>query len=183
MLTFSQPISRGNAVARGLVAAALGVTFVVWPGITIGTVVALFAISVFADAVVSAARAFGDGRRAEDRWLLGLRSLIDVAAGVVALAYPGATAGVMTVIIGIFAISIGVNELAGSRTLRRLGAGGTGWLVVSGVLAVVTGIALVVWPGIGAVTLAVVFGIYLALSGLTLLVSAAVTPSGEPVVA
>ncbi len=36
---------------------------------------------------------------------------------------------------------------------------------------------------IGAVTLAVVFGLNLALSGLTLLVSAAVTPSGKPVVA
>ena len=183
MLTFSQPISRGNAAVRGLLATALGAALVVWPGITIGTVIALFAISVFADAVVSGVRAFGNGRRTEDRWLLGLRAAIDVVAGVVAIAYPGATAGVMTVIIGIFAIAIGVNELAGSRTLRRLGASGTGWLVLSGVLAIMTGVALVVWPGIGAVTLAVVFGVYLALSGLTLLVSAAVTPSGEPVVA
>ena len=67
MLSFSQPISRGNAAVRGLLAAALGVTLVVWPGITIGTVVALFAVSVFADAVVAGARAFGDGRRTEDR--------------------------------------------------------------------------------------------------------------------
>ena len=183
MLSFSQPISRGNAAVRGLLAAALGVTLIVWPGITIGTVVALFAISVFADAVFAGARAFGDGRRTEDRRLLGLRAVIDVAAGVVALAYPGATASVMTVLIGLFALAVGVNELAGSRTLRRLGASGTGWLVASGALAVLTGLALIIWPGIGAVTLAVVFGAYLALSGLTLVISAAVTPSGKPVVA
>jgi uncharacterized membrane protein HdeD (DUF308 family) len=183
MLSFSQPISRGNAAVRGLIAAALGATLIVWPGITIGTVVALFAISAFADAVLSGARAFGNGRRTEDRWLLGIRALIDVAAGVVAIAHPHATAGVMTVVIGLFALAIGINELAGSRKLRQLGASGTGWLTLSGVLAVLTGVALVVWPGIGAVTLAVVFGIYLALSGLALLVSAAVTPSGKPVVA
>jgi uncharacterized membrane protein HdeD (DUF308 family) len=183
MLSFSQPISRGNAALRGLLATALGTTLVVWPGITLGTVIALFAIAVFADGAVSAYRAFGDGRRAEDRMQLGLRALIDVIAGVVAIAYPGATVSVMTVIVGIFAIATGVNELSGSRLLRNLGASGTGWLVVSGVLAVMTGVALVVWPGIGAVTLAVVFGIYLALSGLVLLVSAAVTPSGKPVVA
>jgi uncharacterized membrane protein HdeD (DUF308 family) len=183
MLSFSQPISRGNAALRGLLATAIGTTLVVWPGITIGTVIALFAIAVFADGAVSAYRAFGDGRRAEDRMQLGLRALIDVIAGVVAIAYPGATASIMTVIVGVFAIATGVNELSGSRLLRNLGASGTGWLVVSGVLAVMTGVALVVWPGIGAVTLAVVFGIYLALSGLVLLVSAAVTPSGKPVVA
>jgi uncharacterized membrane protein HdeD (DUF308 family) len=183
MLSFSQPISRGNAAVRGLLAAALGATLIVWPGITIGTVVVLFAVSVFADAIVSSARAFGDGRRAEDRWLLGLRAVIDITAGVVALAHPSATLGAMTVVIGLFALAIGITELSGSRTLRRLGASGTGWLVASGVLSVLTGLALVVWPSIGAVTLAVVFGAYLALSGLTLLISAAVTPSGEPVVA
>ena len=183
MLSFSQPISRGNAALRGLLATAIGTTLVVWPGITLGTVIALFAIAVFADGAVSAYRAFGDGRRAEDRMQLGLRALIDVIAGVVAIAYPSATVSIMTVIVGIFAIATGVNELSGSRLLRNLGASGTGWLVVSGVLAVMTGVALVVWPGIGAVTLAVVFGIYLALSGLALLVSAAVTPAGKAVVA
>jgi len=183
MLTFSQPISRGNAALRGLLATAIGTTLVVWPGIALGTVIALFAIAVFGDAAVSAYRAFGDGRRAEDRTQLGLRALIEVIAGVVAIAYPGATVSVMTVIIGVSAIAIGVNELTGSRMLRNLGASGTGWLVVSGALAVMTGVALVVWPGIGAVTLAVVFGLYLAFSGLALLVSAALTPSGKPVVA
>jgi uncharacterized membrane protein HdeD (DUF308 family) len=183
MLSFAQPISRGNAALRGLLAAALGTTLAVWPGITIGTVVALFAIAVFADGALSAYRAFGDGRRAEDRWQLGLRALIDLIAGVVAIAYPGPTASIMTVIIGIFTIAFGANELFGSRVLRNLGASGTGWLVASGVLAVMTGVALVVWPGIGAVTLAVVFGLYLAASGVVLLISAAVTPKGEPVVA
>jgi uncharacterized membrane protein HdeD (DUF308 family) len=154
---------------------------VVWPGITIGTVIALFAIFSFTDAIVSAARLFTAGRSTEDRVLLGLRAVIEVAAGVVAIAYPGATAAVITVVIGIFALASGVNELAGSRTLSRLGMSGTGWLVVDGWLAILTGVLLIVWPSIGAVTLATVFGIYLAVSGVMLLISAAVTPRNETV--
>ena len=42
-----------------------------------------------------------------------------------------------------------------------------------------TGVTLVVWPGIGAVTLAIVFGIYLAVYGVLLLVAAAMTPRGQ----
>jgi len=49
-------------------------------------------------------------------------------------------------------------------------------------LAVLAGIALVVWPGIGAVTLAVVFGAYLAVAGVMLMIEAARTPSGATVV-
>jgi uncharacterized membrane protein HdeD (DUF308 family) len=181
MLKFTQPLSRGNAALRGVVAAAVGVGLIAWPSITLGAVTSLFAIFAFADAIASGVRAFGSGRTAGDRVLLAMRSAIGFAAGVVAVAYPGATVGAMTVIIGIYAIATGVNELMASSRLSRLGLGGTGWLVLDGVLAVITGIVLVVWPGIGAVTLAIVFGIYLAASGLTLLVSAAVTPRGESV--
>ena len=37
------------------------------------------------------------------------------------------------------------------------------------------------WPGIGAVTLALLFGAYLVVYGITLDVAAAMTPRGEPV--
>jgi uncharacterized membrane protein HdeD (DUF308 family) len=181
MLSFTRSVSRGNAALRGLLAAGLGAALMVWPSITIGTVVVLFAIYAFADAVVSIVQMFRDGQSTEDRLLLGLRSLIEIAAGVVAIAYPEATAGAITVVIGLYAIFVGVTELSGSRKLSRLGVDGSGWIAVSGALSLVTGIALVVWPSIGAVTLALVFGVYLALAGVLLLISAAVTPRGETV--
>jgi uncharacterized membrane protein HdeD (DUF308 family) len=161
--------SRGETAVRGLLAIVLGAVLMVWPGITIGVVIALFAIFVFADAIVSAVRMFGDGLDTGDRVLLGLRSVIEIGAGIVAIAYPGATASVMTVVIGVYAITLGITELSVSR--------GSGWLAVSGVLSTLTGLALVVWPDIGAVTLALVFGAYLAIAGVTLLVSAVATPS------
>ena len=51
--------------------------------------------------------------------------------------------------------------------------GRSGWLGVAGLLTVATGVALIAAPGIGAVSLALIFGIYLLAYGITLLVSAA----------
>jgi uncharacterized membrane protein HdeD (DUF308 family) len=181
MLSFTRSVSRGNAALRGLLAAVLGTVLMVWPSITIGTVVVLFAVYAFTDAVVSIVQMFRDGQSAGDRVLLGLRSLAEIAAGVIAIAYPEATAGAITVVIGVYAMFVGFTELSGSHKLSRLGVDGSGWLAVSGALALVTGIALVIWPGIGAVTLALVFGAYLAIAGIVLLISAAVTPRGETV--
>ena len=94
-------------------------------------------------------------------------ALIDVAAGLVAVVYPGITAEVLAIVVGIWAIFGGSVELAGERTGR------SGWLAVGGLLTIAVGVVLIVWPSIGAVSLALVFGIYLLAYGITLLVSGA----------
>jgi uncharacterized membrane protein HdeD (DUF308 family) len=181
MLDFTAPLSRSHATVRGIIALALGVVFLIWPDITIGTAVVLFAVFCFVDAVVALARLFSADKTAGDRILQVLRTLIDVAAGVVTIAYPAPTALVLTIIIGIYLIVAGVLELAGSGTLARLAPEGSGWLVVGGLLSIIAGVLLIVWPDIGAVTLAIVFGAYLAAYGVVLLVSAAAAPSGGAV--
>ena len=181
MSLFTEPLSRGHWAVRGLLAVALGGALLVWPSITIGTVVVLFAFYAFADAIASVTRVFRSGAGGGERAMRLVRAAIEVSAGVVAIAYPGPTAAMMTVVLGLFAIATGVNELASARTLGRLGATGTGWLVATGVVSLVAGVALVVWPGIGAVTLALLFGAYLVVYGITLDIAAAMTPRDEPV--
>jgi uncharacterized membrane protein HdeD (DUF308 family) len=179
MQSLLSPVSRGHAAFRGFVAAALGIALIAWPAITIGTVVVLFAAYALVDAGTVAVRAFGHGVSGGDRALLLLRSGIEVVAAIVAVAYPGVTASIMTVILGIYAITVNGLDLAVIGKLSRLGAKGLGWEIATGVLGVMTGVALVVWPGIGAVTLAIVFGAYLTFAGGAMLISAAVTPRGE----
>ena len=84
-----------------------------------------------------------------------LVAVIDVAAGVVAVVYPGMTAEVLTIVVGFWAIFGGSVELAGAFTGR------SGWLGVAGLLTVAAGVVLIAAPGIGAVSLALIFGIYL----------------------
>ena len=56
----------------------------------------------------------------------------------------------MTVVIGIYLITVSGVELAAVGRLRQAGLSGLGWELTGGVLGVMTGVALVVWPGIGA---------------------------------
>jgi uncharacterized membrane protein HdeD (DUF308 family) len=156
---------------RGLLAVAVGIVAVVWPGVTIGAVVIVFAIAAFTDAVIQASRAFASDTAGPvfGHLLLGL---VDVAAGVVAIVWPDITAYALTIWIGIWAIVLGVGEFAmafasdetaGDRTLFGL----------TGLLWVALGVVLFARPDIGAVSLAQVFGLFSLALGVSSLVLAA----------
>jgi uncharacterized membrane protein HdeD (DUF308 family) len=175
MFTFNSSLSRGQAALRGGVALILGIVFVVWPGITIGTAVVLFAVYCIVDAGVQLGNVFGDDESGGQRVLRLLLGLLDIAAAAVAVIYPGPTAGVLVIVIGVWAIVSGFAELYGAFSLS------SGWLGLTGILSIAAGIVLVAWPDIGAVSLAIVVGVYLAVYGIVLLASAATTQSGERV--
>jgi uncharacterized membrane protein HdeD (DUF308 family) len=178
MLAFGLSLSRRNAALRGLLAVALGVACVIWPGITIGVVIALFAIYSFADAITQLVNLFRASVTAGKRLLMIVLALIDVAAGVVAISYPGITAGVLVIVVGIWAIFGGMLELAAAW---RVSASGSGWLAIGGLLSVIAGILLVALPGIGAYSLALLFGVYLLAYGWTLLIGASLATPDETV--
>jgi len=182
MFSISQPLSRSDAALRGGVALVLGVVFLIWPGITIGTALALFAIFCFVDAAVALVRLFSSGQSAGDRVLQILRVVLDVLAAIVVIAWPGPSAQVLAVVIGIYAVIAGVFELMASGSVSRAaGVQGSGWLVLSGILAIIAGVLLIFWPNVGAVSLAIVFGVYLAAYGTVMLISAASAPKGGTV--
>jgi uncharacterized membrane protein HdeD (DUF308 family) len=167
------PYSRGQAKLRGALALVLGIVFVVWPGITIGTAVVLFAVYCFIDAFTQLSSVFADGESAGHRVWRFFLGLLDIAAAAVAIIYPGPTAGALVWVIGIWMIVGGVAEISGAFTFS------SGWLGLTGVLSIVAGVLLVAWPGIGAVTLAIVFGVYLAVYGVMLLTAGIAAPGRE----
>src|SRR4029079_17939468 len=89
----------------------IGVVSVVWPDITVGAFVILFAVYAFLAAIADAARAFTRDKVGPVVGYLVL-SLLSVAAGVVALVWPGPTALVLTLIVGWWAFVTGAVELA-----------------------------------------------------------------------
>ena len=153
---------------RGLLAIVIGIVSVAWPNITVGAFVVLFAVYAFV-------AAFGDGARAlaSDRagpvfgWLL--LALLSLAAGVVALVWPGPTALVLTIWIAVWAFVTGIvevamtfgqGETAGERALWAFG----------GLISIALGIVLFLRPDIGAVSLATVFGLFSIVYGISTLV-------------
>jgi uncharacterized membrane protein HdeD (DUF308 family) len=178
MFSYAAPISRRHAAVRGVLALALGLVSLVWPGITIGVAVAVFAVYCFADAIAKTGAVFRKGVSTSQRLPLGVLAVIDVAAAIVAIVWPGITAGVLTIIVGVWAILGGGFELSAAWS----GAPAAPWLTIGGIMSIIAGVLLIAWPGIGAVTLAIVFGAYLAAYGITLLIAAAKAPDEAHIV-
>lgn len=150
---------------RGLLAVILGVVSVAWPGITVGAFVILFAVYAFMTAATDSARAF-----AADRvgpvvgWLL--LALLSLAAGVVALAWPGITALALTIWVAAWALTTGAMEMA-LAFQRGEPAGERTLFLLSGAVAILLAFSLFVRPDIGAASLATVFGLFSLVYGVS----------------
>jgi uncharacterized membrane protein HdeD (DUF308 family) len=84
---------------------------------------------------------------------------VDLAAGVIALVWPGPTALVLVLIVASWAVVTGLFEIAAA--FRRSEAAGTRALFILGGLASIAfGVVLFARPGVGAVTLALLFGLF-----------------------
>ncbi|MBV8463262.1 MAG: HdeD family acid-resistance protein [Acidimicrobiales bacterium] len=150
---------------RGILAAGVGVVALAWPGVTVLALVILFAIYAFIAAGMEAVRAFSSEKAGPviGRLLLGL---IDIAAAVIALAWPGPTALVLVLLVGAWATvgglveifaGFGAGEPAGTRAMFFLG----------GLISVAFGIVLFARPGMGAVALALLFGLFNLVYGIS----------------
>ena len=100
-----------SLILRGILALAVGVMALAWPGITVLALVVMFAVYAFMASGLEAMRAFGSRTAGP---VLGhiLVGLIDLAAGVVALAWPGPTALVLVLIVASWAVVGGLVEVS-----------------------------------------------------------------------
>ena len=86
-------------IVLGVLAVIVGIIAIAWPGVTVLALVILFAVYAFMDAGLQMARAFSSGSAGPvfGHLLLGL---VDLAAGVIALVWPGPTAFVLVLVVG-----------------------------------------------------------------------------------
>jgi len=144
---------------RGLVAIGFGILAFAWPGVTLRTLVVLFAIYALIDGVFSLFSAIGGQRYREHRWLLALEGIIGVWAGLVMLRAPTVTAVFLVLFISIWAMATGFLRIGTAIRLRKE-ISGEMWLVLSGVLAVLFALMLMAHPAVGMVALVWVIGGY-----------------------
>lgn len=157
-----------SLIWRGLLAIGVGIVTLAWPGVTVLALVVLFAVYAFMWAGLELAGAF---RSRNAGPVLGhlVVGIVDIAAGVIALAWPGPTALVLVLLIAGWAIVTGVVEVfaafgageeAGSRAL----------LIIGGLVSVAFGAVLFARPDMGAISLALLFGLFNLIAGSGMLV-------------
>ncbi len=157
-----------SLIARGLLAIGVGIVALAWPGVTVLALVVLFAVYAFVDASLQAMQAFGS-RSAGPVFGHLLLGLADIAAGVVALAWPGATALVLVVLVAGWAIVTGVLEFFAAFGDGEE-AGTRAMFIFGGLASVAFGVVLFARPDMGAVSLALLFGLFNMVAGSWMLV-------------
>jgi uncharacterized membrane protein HdeD (DUF308 family) len=118
----------------------------------------MFAVYTFTAAGLQAMRAFSSRTAGPVAGHL-LLGLADLAAGVVALVWPGPTALVLVLIVGSWAVIGGLLEIFAAFQAGEP-AGMRAMLILGGLVSVAFGVVLFARPDVGAITLVLLFGLF-----------------------
>jgi uncharacterized membrane protein HdeD (DUF308 family) len=156
---------------RGIFMVIFGFVALVSPGIALLTLVWLFGFYAILDGV--AAIMIGIRTRGEPHWVWTIvQGVVSVLAGVVALIWPGVTALALLFVVAFWAIVLGIGEIGGAFASRKSGSNAWGWTLAAGILNVVFGVLLLIWPASGILTLIWLVGIFTLAGGIALIVLA-----------
>ena len=153
---------------RGVFAIVVGIIAIAWPGITVGAFVIVFAVYAFLAATMEFATAFSSATVGPVAGHI-LLALLDVTAGVVALAWPGITALALVTVIAVWAFIIGIMEFSFAFRSGET-AGERALLGLTGLLSIALGVVFASRPDIGAVTVAEGYGLFSLVSGISAIV-------------
>ena len=159
---------------RGAAGILFGILAFVMPALTLAVLVLLFGAYALVDGIFNVVAALSRRTGARPWWALLLAGLVGIVAGLVAFFMPGLTALALAYVIGIWAVVIGTLEIASAIRLRKV-ITNEWWLGLSGALAIVFGVLLMLVPGAGALAMvlwigayAFIYGVFLVLLGLRL---------------
>jgi uncharacterized membrane protein HdeD (DUF308 family) len=154
-----------SLILLGVLAIIVGIIAIAWPGVTIFALVILFAVYAFIDAGLQAMRAFSS-RSAGPVFGHLLLALVDLAAGVIALVWPKPTALVLVIVVAAWALVGGFFEIFAAFQSRET-AGARALFIIGGLVSILFGVLLFARPGVGAVTLALLFGLFALIYGVS----------------
>lgn len=153
---------------RGAIALVFGVLALVWPGLTLLWLVALFAAYALLGGAVWAYGAIRNRKRDDNWWVILLLGLVSIGAGVIAMVHPALTALVLILLMGANALVTGVLDVVVAARLRKY-IRGEWLLVLSGIASIAFGVIVFLFPtGAGALALVWLIGIYAIVTGILL---------------
>ena len=156
-------------VVRGIAAILFGLLTFLWPGITLTALVFLFGAYALIDGVLSIVGAVTKERGRGRWWSLIFQGVLGIIAAGVTVAFPGLAALALLYVIAAWALVTGAFEVAAAISLRKYLK--KEWLLaLGGVLSMVFGILLMMFPGAGALTLVLWIGAYMFVAGCLLVV-------------
>jgi uncharacterized membrane protein HdeD (DUF308 family) len=150
---------------RGAIAVLFGLLTLFIPGVTLISLVMLFGFYAILDGVfdiVSAIKAPGH------HWPLVVEGIVGIVAGIVTFMWPGITAIALLYLIAFWAILTGALEIVAGIRLRTVIANEL-LLILMGVISILFGILIILFPGAGALAIIIWIGAYALVFGIILI--------------
>jgi uncharacterized membrane protein HdeD (DUF308 family) len=155
----------------GIVTVLAGLFALVWPGRTLQVIAVLFGIQLVVAGIFRFVAALAvDEASGGTRVLLALLGVLSFIVGLYALRNVLVTIAALALLLGIFWIVNGAIETF--TALSDRGMQGRGWTIFMGLLSIVAGVVVLVYPGISLATLAIVLGFWLIVLGAMEIVAA-----------
>lgn len=157
----------GWFVAYGVLSVLAGIIAVVYPGATLFAIAIIFAIQLLLTAIFQFVFAFTVPR--ESGWLRALFALLAIvsfAISIYLLGHVGLTLILLAVLLGAYWIAQGIIELL--LGIEHPEMPGRTWIIITGVLSILAGGVVALFPGTSLVFLTYVLGFWLILLGVGL---------------
>jgi uncharacterized membrane protein HdeD (DUF308 family) len=166
-----QQLWKGKLVS-GVLTIVLGAMVLAWPGPTILIASTMFGVFMLVSGFAELFLAFTLPRSAATRVLLFLTGALSFVLAILSFRHFGEGYAILllSLWIGMGFIFLGISENAVAINERDLP--GRGWYVVSGVMSMIAGGIVLVWPFDSILVLTLVFGVSLAILGVIQIVQA-----------
>ncbi len=150
---------------NGALSVALGVVIIVWPNISLFSLVIVFGAFALARGVIGLAAAIVSPVAAGRGWLV-LSSLAGIAVGVLVFLRTDMSALALLYVIGAYAIAFGIITIGGGFWLP-LDTADRLLLTLAGFLSILFGIVMFAEPGAGALAVLALIAAYALIVGFT----------------
>jgi uncharacterized membrane protein HdeD (DUF308 family) len=156
---------------RGLFAILFGVLVFLAPITSLEALLLFLAIYLVIDGIGNVITAFNNRERYNQWWVTLLEGVVSILAGIAAFLWPATAAIAILFLIAAWAIITGVLEIMAAIRLRKE-IENEFWLGLAGLLSILFGVVLIVWPGAGVLTVLWLIGGYAIVSGIFILMLA-----------
>ncbi|KTB49341.1 hypothetical protein DEALK_02540 [Dehalogenimonas alkenigignens] len=156
---------------RGIAAIIFGVLALVWPSLTVLSLVVLFGALAFVEGVFSITTAIAVHKKNEYWWAILLAGVAGIIIGLITFFWPDVTALALLYLIASWALITGGFEIAAAIKLRKL-INNEWVMILGGLLSILVGVLLVVFPGAGALSVIWLIGSFAIAFGILQIVLA-----------
>jgi uncharacterized membrane protein HdeD (DUF308 family) len=163
---------------RGILALIFGIIMLVWPSATVLVLIVLFGCFALVEGLFSIGYSIASASKGDKFFAQLMLGLLGVLVGIIVLARPGVATLAVIWVIAFWLLIRGVLMIISAFEMS--GSAGVRWLVgITGVIALILGILMFIFPVSGVFGIILVIGLYLVVMGIFLFVASFFFRSAE----